>query len=70
MNLQFRAEFLNVLNNSQFSYLNPGVFPISGIDDSSINAVAYANPGQATFLDETQLNGGNRSLTLGLKFIF
>jgi hypothetical protein len=70
MNLQFRAEFLNVLNHRQYTFANPGVFAAQGIDDSAINAAGYVDPGDSLFLDEKQLNGGSRTLTLGLKFIF
>jgi hypothetical protein len=79
MNLQFRAEFINVLNHAQYTFANPGAFAIEGIDDSAVNAAAYTNPALvaspnpalvANFLNERQLNSGNRGLTLGLKFIF
>jgi len=68
--LQFRTEFFNIFNHRQYSFANPGVFAVVGIDDSAINAAGYARPSDANFLDATQLNGGSRSMNLGLKFVF
>jgi hypothetical protein len=68
--LQFRTEFFNIFNHRQFSFANPGVFAVVGIDDSAINAAGYARAADANFLDETQLNGGGRVINLGLKFVF
>ena len=68
--LQFRSEFYNIFNHRQFSFANPGVFAVAGIDDSAINAAGYARVSDAHFLDATQLNGGGRSMNLGLKFVF
>jgi hypothetical protein len=68
--LQFRTEFFNIFNHRQFSFANPGVFAVVGIDDSAINAAGYARVADANFLNEKQLNGGSRTVNLGLKFVF
>jgi hypothetical protein len=68
--IQFRVELFNVFNHPQFSFANPGVFPIAGIDDSAINAAGYVDVRGSSFLDATQLNGGSRQIQLGLKFVF
>jgi hypothetical protein len=68
--LQFRTEFFNIFNHRQFSFANPGVFAVVGIDDSAINAAGYARVADANFLDATQLNGGARVINLGLKLVF
>ena len=68
--LQFRTEFFNIFNHRQFSFANPGVFAVVGIDDSAINAAGYAQVHSTNFQDATQLNGGSRSMNLGLKFVF
>jgi len=68
--LQFRSEFFNIFNHRQFSFSNPGVFAVVGIDDSAINAAGYSRVTDANFLDATQLNGGSRVINLGLKFVF
>jgi hypothetical protein len=68
--VQFRVELFNVFNHPQFSFANPGVFPIAGIDDSAINAAGYVDVRGSSFLDATQLNGGSRQIQLGLKFVF
>jgi hypothetical protein len=69
--VQLRAEANNVFNHRQFSFSNPGVFSIAGIDDSAINADGFVQAnGNAAFRDPKQLNGGNRTLQLGLKVIF
>jgi carboxypeptidase family protein/TonB-dependent receptor-like protein len=68
--IQFRAEVFNVFNHRQFSFANPGVFPIAGIDDSAINAQGYVSVIDSQFLDPKQLNGGSRQIQLGLKFVF
>ncbi len=68
--LQFRVEMFNIFNHRNFSFSNPGVFPVVGIDDSAINAAGYARVADANFLNEKQLNGGGRVINLGLKFVF
>jgi outer membrane receptor protein involved in Fe transport len=68
--LQFRSEFYNIFNHRQFSFANPGAFAVVGIDDSAINAAGYAQVADSNFLDATQLNGGSRTINLGLKFVF
>jgi Carboxypeptidase regulatory-like domain/TonB dependent receptor len=68
--LQFRSEFFNVFNHRQFSFANPGVFAVVGIDDSAINAAGYARVADTNFLNAQQLNGGSRVINLGLKFVF
>ena len=68
--VQFRTEFFNIFNHRQFSFANPGVFAVSGIDDSAINAAGYARVYDTNFLNANQLNGGSRSINLGLKFVF
>jgi hypothetical protein len=68
--IQFRVEMFNIFNHRQFSFSNPGVFPIVGIDDSAINAAGYARVADANFLNEQQLNGGSRVINFGLKFVF
>lgn len=66
---QFRAEFFNVLNHRNFTISNANVFNVAGITS------ALANPGYVQVTDPNFLNshvfsGGNRTITLGLKFIF
>ena len=70
--IQFRAEVFNIFNHRQFSFANPGVFPIVGIDDSAINAANYVfvTDNNPDFLNPQQLNGGSRNIQFGLKFIF
>jgi hypothetical protein len=68
--LQFRTEFFNIFNHRQFSFANPGVFAVAGIDDSAINAAGYARVSDPNFLNAKQLNGGSRTINLGLKFVF
>ncbi len=69
--MQFRAEMSNVFNHPQFSFSNPGVFPIRGIDDSAVNAQAFVNAnGNSDFRNPNQLNGGSRKIQLGLKLLF
>jgi hypothetical protein len=68
--IQFRTEFFNIFNHPQFSFANTGVFAETGIDDSAINAAGYARVYDSNFLNAKQLNGGNRSINLGLKFVF
>jgi hypothetical protein len=68
--LQFRTEFFNIFNHRQFSFANPGVFAVVGIDDSAINAAGYSRVADSNFLNAKQLNGGGRTMNLGLKFVF
>jgi hypothetical protein len=68
--VQFRTEFFNIFNHRQFSFANPGVFAVNGIDNSAVNAAGYSRVSDSSFLDATQLNGGSRSINLGLKFVF
>jgi hypothetical protein len=68
--LQFRTEFFNIFNHRQFSFANPGVFAVVGIDDSAINAAGYSRVDNTGFLDPKQLNGGSRVMNLGLKLVF
>jgi len=68
--LQFRTEFFNIFNHRQFSFANPGVFAVVGIDDSAINAAGYSRVADSNFLNASQLNGGGRVMNLGLKFVF
>jgi hypothetical protein len=69
--IQFRVEIFNILNHRQFSFSNPGVFPLVGIDDSAINAANFvAADGNPDFRNPQQLNGGSRNIQFGLKFIF
>jgi hypothetical protein len=68
--LQFRSEFFNIFNHRQFSFANPGVFAVTGIDDSAINAAGYARVADTNFLNAKQLNGSGRTINLGLKLVF
>jgi hypothetical protein len=69
--MQLRAEVNNVFNHRQFSFSNPGVYAITGIDDSAINASGFVEAtGGPDFRNPKQLNGGNRTMQLGLKLIF
>jgi hypothetical protein len=68
--IQFRLEMFNVFNHRNFSFANPGVFPLVGIDDSAINAGGFVQVGDAQFRNPQQLNGGSRVINLGLKFVF
>ncbi|HEX9119057.1 MAG TPA: TonB-dependent receptor [Terriglobales bacterium] len=69
--IQVRAESNNVFNHRQFSFSNPGVFSIAGIDDSAINAEGFVDAnGNPDFRNPKQLNGGSRTMQLGLKVIF
>lgn len=68
--LQLRTEFFNIFNHRQFTFANPGVFAVPGIDDSAINAAGYARVADPNFLNAKQLNGGSRTVNLGLKFVF
>jgi hypothetical protein len=68
--VQFRTEFFNIFNHRQFSFANPGVFAVVGIDDSAINAAGYSRVTDANFLNPQQLNGGSRVVNLGLKLVF
>jgi len=68
--LQFRADLFNIFNHRQFSFSNPGVFAIVGIDDSAINAAGYGRVADPNFLNAKQLNGGARTINLTAKFIF
>ncbi|HZQ92082.1 MAG TPA: TonB-dependent receptor [Terriglobales bacterium] len=70
-NLQFRAEFFNIFNHRQYSFANPGVFAIAGIDSSAIDAESFVDVnGNPNFRNPKQLNGGSRNIQFGLKFIF
>jgi hypothetical protein len=68
--IQFRAEMFNIFNHRQFSFSNPGVFPIAGVDDSAINASGFVRVNNSAFRDPKQLNGGSRNINFGLKFVF
>jgi hypothetical protein len=68
--LQFRTEFFNIFNHRQFTFANPGVFAVPGIDDSAVNAAAYSRVADPNFLNAQQLNGGSRTINLGLKLVF
>ena len=68
--VQFRTEFFNIFNHRQFSFANPGVFAVTGIDDSAINAASFSRVYDTNFLNANQLNGGSRTINLGLKFVF
>ena len=63
-------EAFNIFNHRQFSFSNPGVYAIVGIDDSAIGASAYARVDNGQFLNPKQLNGGSRQIQLNLKFVF
>jgi hypothetical protein len=68
--VQFRTEFFNIFNHRQFSFANPGVFQVDGIQDSAIGAAGYSRVYDTNFLNARQLNGGSRSINLGLKIVF
>ena len=68
--VQSRTEFFNIFNHRQFSFANPGVFAVTGIDDSAINAASFSRVYDTNFLNANQLNGGSRSINLGLKIVF
>jgi hypothetical protein len=68
--IQFRVEAFNIFNHRQFSFSNPGVYAIVGIDNSAIGASAYDRVDNGQFLNPKQLNGGSRQIQLNLKFVF
>jgi len=68
--IQVRAEAFNIFNHRQFSFANPGVYAIVGINDSAIGASAYDRVDNGQFLNPKQLNGGSRQIQLNLKFFF
>jgi hypothetical protein len=68
--IQVRVEAFNIFNHRQFSFANPGVYAIVGINDSAIGASAYDRVDNGQFLNPKQLNGGSRQIQLNLKFVF
>jgi len=67
---QVRAEFFNLLNHRNFTISNGNIFSTAGITTATGNpAYALAAVG-SPFLDAKVFNGGSRTITLGLKFIF
>jgi carboxypeptidase family protein/TonB-dependent receptor-like protein len=67
--LQFRAEAFNVLNHANYALSNGNVFSLAG-SATALGAGGYVNPTDGNFLNAKIFNDGNRSLTLGAKFIF
>ncbi len=65
--VQFRAELFNAFNHRQFSFANSGVLGLKG---DAIDAEDYSLVTSSQFLDPKQLNGGARSIQLGLKLFF
>jgi hypothetical protein len=67
--LQIRAEFFNVLNHPNYSLSNGNVFNVAGTTTATATP-QYALPFDPQFLDSKLFSGGQRLVTLGLKFIF
>ncbi len=67
--LQLRAEFFNVLNHPNYTLSNGNVFNVAGITTALANP-QYALPFDPNFLNSHVFSGGQRNITLGLKFIF
>jgi len=67
--LQFRCEAFNVLNHANYALSNGNVFSVAG-SATALGAGGYVNPTNANFLNAKIFDGGNRSMTLGAKFIF
>jgi hypothetical protein len=67
--LQVRAEFFNVLNHPNYSISNGNVFNSAGITTALSNP-QYVLPFDPDFLNPKKFSGGQRTISLGLKFIF
>ena len=67
--LQVRAEFFNVLNHANYAISNGNVFNTAGITTALSNP-QYVLPFDPDFLNPKKFSGGQRTVTLGLKFIF
>ena len=66
---QVRAEFFNVLNHPNYALSNGNVFNTAGIT-TAISTPQYALAFDPQFLNPKVFSGGQRTVTLGLKFIF
>jgi len=68
--LQARVDVFNVLNHPSYALSNGNVFNATGITTATTTQ-GYALPFDPNFLHASSFfSGGNRSLTLGLKFVF
>ena len=68
--LQARVDAFNILNHPSFALSNGNVFNAAGITTATTTQ-GYVLPTDPNFLRASSFfSGGNRSLTLGLKFVF
>ena len=67
--LQIRAEFFNVLNHPNYTLSNGNVFNVAGTT-TALATPQYALAFNKNFLNSKLFSGGQRLVTLGVKFIF
>ncbi|HTP67319.1 MAG TPA: TonB-dependent receptor [Dongiaceae bacterium] len=68
--LQARMDVFNILNHPSYALSNGNVFNAAGITTATTTQ-GYALPFDPNFLRASSFfSGGNRSMTLGLKFVF
>lgn len=64
--VQFRFEMFNAFNHRNFTLANLDVF---GLVNNALSET-YSNVSSPDFLNAKQFSGGNRSIQLGLRFVF
>ena len=67
--LQVKADFYNVLNHRNFTISNTNIFSNAGVTAATTNP-GYVQVADPNFLNAQIFSGGNRQVTLGVRFVF
>jgi len=67
--MQVKADFYNVLNHRNFTISNTNIFSNAGVTAATTNP-GYVQVADPNFLNAQIFSGGNRQVTLGVRFVF
>ena len=67
--LQLKADFYDALNHKNFTISNGNVFSAAGVTAATSNPV-YVQVADPNFLNPKIFSGGNRQMTLTVKYVF